>query len=104
MYMAQFAFGGIVSQAGFSLLALGWLFTGLMAYLAIRRRDIHGHRRWMIRNYALTFAAVTLRTYLGLFFAAGVKFEDFYPAVSWLCWVPNLVLAEWLIHTSRRRA
>ena len=28
------------------------------------RLDIEGHRRWMIRNYALTFAAVTLRMYL----------------------------------------
>lgn len=103
LYMAQFAYGGLVSRAGFALLALAWLTTGLMAYLTIRRRDILGHRRWMIRNYALTFAAVTLRIYLGLFFAAGVKFEDFYPLVAWLCWAPNLLLAEWLLIPSARR-
>lgn len=102
LYMAQFAYGGVVSRAGFTLLALGWLATGVMAYLAIRRRDVLNHRRWMIRNYALTFAAVTLRIYLGLFFAAGVKFEDFYPLVAWLCWVPNLLLAEWLLKPARQ--
>jgi hypothetical protein len=49
----------------------------------------------MIRNYALTFAAVTLRIYLGLFFAARMEFSDFYPSLAWLCWVPNLILTEW---------
>ena len=102
LYMAQFAYGGLVARTGFTLLALGWLATGLMAYLAIRRRDVTNHRRWMIRNYALTFAAVTLRIYLGLFFAAGVRFEDFYPLVAWLCWVPNLLVAEWLLKSSQR--
>lgn len=102
LYMAQFAYGGLLARTGFTLLALGWLATGLMAYLAIRRRDATNHRRWMIRNYALTFAAVTLRIYLGLFFAAGVRFEDFYPLVAWLCWVPNLLVAEWLLKPSSR--
>ncbi len=104
LYMAQFAFGGFVSRAGFSLLALSWLFTGLMAYLAIRRHDIKNHRSWMVRNFSLTLAAVTLRIYLGLFFAVGMKFEDFYPLLSWLCWVPNFLLAEWLFNSRRHNA
>ena len=41
------------------------------------------------------FAAVTLRLYLPLGFLSGLRFENFYPAVAWLCWVPNLVVAEW---------
>lgn len=49
----------------------------------------------MTRNYALTFAAVTLRIYMGLFFAVGLDFEEFYPSLAWLCWVPNLILVEW---------
>ena len=60
--------------------------------LAIRRGDVPAHRRWMLLNVALTFAAVTLRIYLGLVFANRVPFELFYPWVSWLCWVPNLLL------------
>ncbi len=102
LYMAQFAFGGLAARAGFTLLALAWLFTGFMAYLAIRRRDVQNHRRWMVRNFSLTFAAVTLRMYLGVALAAGVRFEDFYPVVAWLCWVPNLLLAEWLYNSTRQ--
>ena len=104
LYMAQFAFGGIVSRLGFSLLAIAWLTTGLLAYLAIRRGDVDTHRRWMIVNFSLTFAAVTLRIYLGIFFALGMRFEEFYPIVSWLCWVPNLLAVTWWIRATQRHA
>ena len=99
LYMAQFAFGGMVSEVGFTAMALLWLFTGSMAFHAIRHKDIAAHRRWMVRNFALTFAAVTLRIYLGLFFASGVAFEEFYPLLAWLSWVPNILLAEWIFNT-----
>jgi len=52
----------------------------------------------MVRNFALTFAAVTLRLWLPASIASGVAFEVAYPVVAWLCWVPNLVLAEWLFN------
>ena len=51
----------------------------------------------MIRSHALTLAAVTLRIYLPLELALGMSFHDAYRVVSWLCWVPNLVAAEWFI-------
>ena len=102
LYMATRAYGGIVSHLGFGILALLWLFTGYRAYAAVRAREIDVHRRWMIRNFALTLAAVTLRIYLPLSMAAGFDFDIAYPAISWLCWVPNLALAQWLV--SERRA
>ena len=104
LYLAQFSFGGMISHVGFALLALAWLVTGVMAYRAIRRRDFITHRRWMVRNYALTFAAVTLRLYLGLFLTAGVAFETFYPWLAWLCWLPNLLIAEWYFNARHERA
>jgi len=98
LVMATRADGGLVAQAGFALLAVVWLVSGWQAYTAIRRGDPAAHRVWMIRNFALTFAAVTLRVYLGVFTGpVGIPFTDFYPAVAWLCWVPNLLIAEWLI-------
>ena len=97
LYMAAFAWGGIVSKLGFGLLAVAWLATGALAYAAIRRRDVAAHRRWMVRNFALTFAAVTLRLYLPSSMAAGIPFEIAYPAIAWLCWVPNVAVAEWLV-------
>ena len=97
LYMASFAFGGPVARVGFSLLALAWLYTGWRAYAAIRRRDVAAHRKWMVRNFALTLAAVTLRIYLPLSMVAGLPFESAYVAIAWLCWMPNLLVAEaWL--------
>ncbi|MCI4429309.1 MAG: DUF2306 domain-containing protein [Burkholderiales bacterium] len=98
LYMSLHAFGGIASQLGFGCLALAWLFTGLRAFLAIRRHDVATHRRWMVRNFALTFAAVTLRLYLPASMAAGIAFELAYPVIAWLCWVPNVVVAEVLFN------
>ena len=88
---------GLVTHVGFGLLALLWLVSTGTAYLRIRAGDIRAHRRWMIRSYALTFAAVTLRIYLPLSAIAGIPFPDAYQVVAWLCWVPNLVVAEWVV-------
>jgi len=101
LYMSFYAFGGMVSTVGFGLLAIVWIYTGAMGVFAIMRKDFLEHRRWMFRNYALTFAAVTIRVYIGLFFAAGFEFEEFYPMLSWLCWVPNILLVEWWIVRSK---
>src|SRR5262249_4857465 len=56
---------GVVAHSGFAALAIVWLFTATLGYQRIRAGDDVDHRRWMIRNYSLTFAAVTLRTLLG---------------------------------------
>jgi uncharacterized membrane protein len=97
LYMAQHAFGGIVSRLGFASLALLWLYTGLKAWLAIRARDIAAHREWMIRNFALTFAAVTLRLYVPVAILSGLDFASAYAVIAWLCWVPNLIFAQWIV-------
>ena len=94
LYMSIFAFGGVVAKLGFACLASGWLYSGLRAYQAIRRGAVQEHRTWMVRNVALTLAAVTLRIYLPSSMIAGIPFEVAYPAIAWLCWVPNLIVAE----------
>jgi len=100
LYMSQFAFGGSVARLGFAMLAVFWLYTGLRAWLAIRRRAVNEHRCWMVRNFALTFAAVTLRFYLPVSMVAGIDFSLAYPVIAWLCWVPNLLFAEWRYNTA----
>lgn len=100
LYMAPLAFGGIVSQTGFATLAGLWLISGARAYAHARARRFDQHRAWMVRNFALAFAAVTLRLWLGAFAAAGLSFESYYPWLAWLSWAPNALAAEWLL---RRR-
>ena len=94
--IAQFATGGWITRLGFSGLAIAWLYTTSRAYFHIRRRQIDLHKRWMFRSYALTFAAATLRIYLGIMIAGGVAFLVAYQIVSWACWVPNLIAVEWI--------
>ncbi len=55
------------------------------------------HREWMIRSFALTFAAVTLRLYLPLAALLSIDFVDAYRALSFLCWVPNRVVVEFYL-------
>ena len=95
LVMAPHANGGLSATLGFGGLGVLWLITGIFAYTTIRNGDTAGHRRWMIRNYALTLAAVTLRIYLPTAMASGLPFIPAYIAISWLCWVPNLLVAEW---------
>jgi uncharacterized membrane protein len=95
--MATMSQLGIVTHAGFALLALTWIFTGVRAYQRIRAGDDVEHRRWMIRNFSLTLAAVTLRIYVPVSLALGVPFEIAYAAIAWLAWIPNLFVAELIV-------
>lgn len=95
LYVAVFANGGIVSQIGFSFLAIGWFYTTLNAYTTIKKKDVNSHRKWMIRSYALTLAAVTLRLWMPtLPSLLGISSEGAYVIIAWLCWVPNIIIAE----------
>jgi lysylphosphatidylglycerol synthetase-like protein (DUF2156 family) len=97
LLLAVHSSAGLVAQTGFTMLAILWLYSTLAAYTHIRNRRIEQHRIWMIRSYALTFAAVTLRIWLPLSQVAGMPFTEAYPAIAWFCWVPNLIVVEWLI-------
>ncbi len=101
-YMGLYSFGGMATHLGFCLLGVLTFGTTALAYLRIREHDVGAHREWMIRSFALVFGAVTLRIELPLLI---VGFQgDFAPAyaiVSWLSWVPNILLAEWYVRHAR---
>lgn len=102
------AFGartGPISTAGFGLLAAAWIFTTGRAWRLATQRRFAEHERWMIRSFALTLAAVTLRLYLPFAFLSPLGYDATYRAISFLCWVPNLAAAEiWLARSSPARA
>ncbi|WP_438854329.1 DUF2306 domain-containing protein [Agromyces sp. M3QZ16-3] len=111
--LAPFSAAGLVGTFGFGALAVLWVVAGWRGYRAIRRGDVPSHRAWMMRAFALTYAAVTLRLWLPLLmfaqvpfagaagFDADAAFANAYAAVPFLCWLPNMLVAEWLV---RRRA
>lgn len=103
LYLAFHAAGGLLARIGFGTLAVATLVTSVQGYLSIRRRDITAHKQWMLRSYALIFAAVTLRLWLPLLIIAYQgQFMPAYRWVAWVSWVPNLLWAEWLIRRGWR--
>ncbi|WP_370120675.1 DUF2306 domain-containing protein [Streptacidiphilus sp. MAP12-33] len=95
LLLAPIAYGGPVAGLGFAALAVAWLVTGAIGLRMILRRRVADHRRWMLRSFALTFAAVMLRLMLGVAGALHLDFRASYQAVAWLSWLPNLILAWW---------
>lgn len=94
LVLALQAKGGLTARLGFACLAVLWLYTGARAYTTIRQHKVQEHRRWMLRNFSLTFGAVILRVMLPTALNNGIPFDVAYPAIAWLAWVPNLVVVE----------
>jgi len=94
LILAPTATAGPVASAGFAILGVLWIWFTVQGWRTARDRRFDAHRRWMIRSFALTFGAVTLRLYLPVGPMLGFDFAQSYVVVSWLSWVPNLALAE----------
>lgn len=95
--LAVNAMTGAVAAAGFFVLGLAWVVTTGMGLARALQRRFAEHRRWMLRSFALTTAAITLRIYLGASMAADIDEALTYPFIAWLCWVPNALAAEWYL-------
>lgn len=85
---------GPIAGTGFSLLGIAWIAATIFAVREILAQRVSSHRRWMIRSFALTLSAVTLRLYLPASFQLGLDPVLSYRVISWACWLPNMVLAE----------
>lgn len=98
LWLAFYTPGGLPATSGFFILAVLWLVTGALALRAVLKRDFDAHRAWMMRSYALTFGAVTLRIYLGLGVpVAGIPFDQVYGMAAWASWAVNLIFVEWVL-------
>lgn len=104
LVLAPGAEGGALAGTGFGALALVWIGTTLRGWQLARAGDRAGHRRWMIRSFALTFAAVTLRLQLPVLMGAGLSYPEASVFLAWSCWLPNLLLAEALLARRPRPA
>ncbi|MEO3795977.1 DUF2306 domain-containing protein [Nonomuraea sp. B10E15] len=101
-FAATFSVSGFPAKVAFYVLTAAWLYTLAQAYRCVRRGEVRLHQIWMIRNYALTFAAVTLRIYLVIGMVARkqftwLTFEDIYTASVWASILINVVVAEYFI-------
>jgi hypothetical protein len=106
---------GNITRFGVLIPALAWPVVAVVAWRAIRARDVARHREWMIRLYAITFFAITARMVTPLLLLVQVPVMsswydgDVQAAVSasipygqWLGWIVNLAIAELIIRRTRR--
>jgi uncharacterized membrane protein len=99
MIMAFYANGELPSKIAFIMLDSLWLLFTCKAVIAIKAKDIKAHKRFMIRSYALTCSAITLRMWkLILSHTFNIDPQILYMIDAWMGFVPNLLFAEWLIH------
>jgi len=105
LIMAIYANGHLPGKTAFLILDSLWLWFTVKAVIAIKKGDVARHRDYMTRSYALTFSAVTLRTWhLILSSAFALSPLLLYQVDAWLGFVPNLLCAEWLIATRKKKA
>jgi hypothetical protein len=111
LVMAFYGSGGAAAQWAFILQATGWWFFTFMAYLRIRQSKLREHGAYMLRSYAMTFSAISLRagTYVVSYFkmSMGIRcpnedwsllcYPNFYVLEAWMSWMGNLFIVEILI-------
>lgn len=103
LILAINANGYLPTKLAFLLLDCLWFYFTLRAWLEIKKGNITAHKNFMLRSYALTFSAITLRSWkiiLPLFIT--IDPLTLYQLDAWLGFVPNLFIAEWLIRRSHR--
>jgi hypothetical protein len=104
LVMGLYANGGLSSQIAFVLLAVLWLVSTLKAWQTAVNKQFKQHRQWMIRSFALTLSALTLRAWkFSIMNMADWPPMDVYRFVAWWGWVFNLAVAEWYLYVSDRR-
>lgn len=95
LIMAFYANGGWPAKGSFLLLTPIWWWCTWKGYQTARAKKFKAHRIWMMRSYALTLSAISLRVYqllLGNFFYLDPAFQ--YALVSWISWLGNLFFVE----------
>jgi Predicted membrane protein (DUF2306) len=98
MIMAFYANGHWPSKVAFIILDCLWFWFTYKAVVAIKVKDIKKHKRFMIRSFALTCSAITLRMWkLILSHSFNIDPTTLYMIDAWMGFVPNLIFAEWLI-------
>lgn len=102
MILAVYANGLLPTKIAFVILDSLWFYFTLRAYIAIRKKKVREHREFMIRSFALTFSAITLRTWK-IILSDVLHWDPLtsYMVDAWMGFVPNLLFAEWIIRRKR---
>ena len=93
-------YGGILALTATVAVAVLFLASGLMAYVAIRRRDTATHRDWMIRLFAVALGAAVVRMAgLVLYIITGARPLDLLGISFWIGFAVSVLFGEVLIRS-----
>lgn len=82
-------------RIAFAATGITWVVTAVVGFVAIRRKRMDMHRRWMIRNYLVTLAPATFR--LALLVPGMMALASpivMIPLLLWLSWLMPLLAYE----------
>ncbi|MFK7776133.1 MAG: DUF2306 domain-containing protein [Saprospiraceae bacterium] len=95
LVMAYHANGGFFSKVSFSIQAVLWFYFTWKAYQFAKNKDWKNHQNFMMRSFALTLSAISLRLLKWVIVATlAPPPMDTYKAVAWLGWMLNLAIVE----------
>lgn len=104
LFIGIFANGGLSSKISFVTLAVLWFYFTLKGFRTIKKRDLHSHKIFMYRSFALSCSAITLRFWkviiVTLFHPAPM---DVYQIIAWLGWIPNLLIIEYYLYNQSKK-
>ncbi len=104
LLMGFYANGGISSRVAFVLLAILWMLFTAIALQKVLTKNFYAHRVFMIRSFALTLSAISLRVWKMVIAATtDIPPIDRYRIIAWLGWVLNLLIAEWVIYSINKK-
>jgi hypothetical protein len=95
--------GGLVFGSGLFFLAVAWVTTTSLAYVAIRKGLLDQHREWTIRSYVVTFAFVTFRVGQVAMTGSGIPLATAIGVMAWACWALPLLVTEAVIQGRKLR-
>lgn len=102
-YLSFYSHLGAITGLGFFIADVLWIYTTFIALRFAMNRQFDAHRRWILRSFALSCAAISLRILLPLL-SLVFSFETSYALVAWLSWSINLVIVETYLYYTYTRA
>jgi hypothetical protein len=104
LLMSFYANGGVTSRLAFLSLSILWWYFTYQAWRAVVVKDFSKHRAYMLRSFALTLSAITLRVWkMSIANTLALPPMDIYRIVAWLGFVPNIIVIEYYLYRERRK-
>lgn len=103
-YISFFAEGGAIAFFGFVIGGLIWFYTTIQGYISIRDGLFIKHQEYLTYSYATCLGAATLRIWLPILVMNTGNFILSYQLVAWISWLPNLIVAYFIIKRKEHKA